>query len=152
MCQCTDVSHSLKGSVGVGVEVGCCWSMRERFCTLHFMQSNPSAGWLSLASTHWHKSIISLINAVNLAWLLAISSLGWSPASGPPKATVVFEPLVLSLSLSGPVFMPSMSYEEIDVSVYGTSCTSVVGSHNMCLVHSAISLISISDLSEHSLE
>ena len=76
---------------------------------LAFMQSKLSAGWPSLASTHWHKSFISLMGVVILAWLLGIGSSGWPSVSEPPKAMVVSEPLVLSLSLSSPVLMPSMS-------------------------------------------
>ena len=100
---------SLKGSVGVGVEVGCGWSMKERFCSSHSMLSKPSASWPSWAPTHWCKSCNSLVSAVNLAWLQGISSLRWPSAYDPPKAMVLSEPLVLSLSLSGPVFMPSVS-------------------------------------------
>ena len=66
---------SPKGSVGVGVEVGYGWSMRDRLCSSHSMQSKPSAGWPSPVSTNWCKSFISLVHAVNLAWLLDISSL-----------------------------------------------------------------------------
>ena len=97
---------SPKGLVGVGFEVGCGWSMRERFCRSHSIWSKLSAGWPSLASTHWCKSFISLISAVTLAWLLGINLLGWPSVSDPSKAMVVSESLVFSLSLSGPVFMP----------------------------------------------
>ena len=98
-----------KGSVGVGVEVGWGWSMRERSCSSHSMQSKHSAGWPSPASTHWCKSFISLISTVNLAWLLGISLLGWSSASDPQKAMVVSELQVPSFSFSGTRFMPSVS-------------------------------------------
>ena len=89
---------SLKGSAGVGVELGCGWSAGEKFCSSHSMWSKPSAGWPSLPCTHWLKSCIFHVRSVNLAWLLGISLLGWPSAS-----------LVLSLSLSGPVFMSSIS-------------------------------------------
>ena len=107
------------------------------------MQSKPSDGWPFPASTHWCKSFIPLISAVNLAWLLGISSLGFDP----PKTMVVSEPLLLSLSLSGPLGYCLCG----DWFVYWVSCTSVVGSNSVHLIHSAISLISISDSSEHSL-
>ena len=100
---------SPKGSVGVGVEASWGWSKRERFCSSHSIWSKPAAGWPSLVSTHWCKPCNSLMSAVNLAWLLVISLLGWPSAFDPPKAVVVSEPLVLSLSLSGPVFMSSAS-------------------------------------------
>ena len=94
---------SPKGSVDVGMEVGCFWSVRERFCSSHSMWFKPSGGWSSLASTYWHKLCISLISAGNLASLLGVCLLGWPSASDPPKAMVVSELLVLSLLLSGPV-------------------------------------------------
>ena len=78
-CVCFCVVHkvlvywcitSWKGSVGVDVGEGCGWSARERFCSSHSVQSQLSAGWPSPASTHWHKSFISLVSAINLVWLL----------------------------------------------------------------------------------
>ena len=51
---------SLKDSEGVGVEVGCILSMRERFCSSCSMWSSPPAGWPSLASTHCYKLLILL--------------------------------------------------------------------------------------------
>ena len=108
---------SPKGSVGAGVEEGCGCSMRERFCTSHSMWPNLSAGWPSLASTHWHKSFISLKSAVSLAWLLSISSLGWPFASGTPKVTVVSKTLVLSLSLSRPVVSVSSMWRSMSLSM-----------------------------------
>ena len=89
---------SPKGLVGRGEGCGC--STRERFCSSCYMQSKLSAGLSSLASTHWHKSLISLMSAVNLAWLLGISPLGWPSAS---------DPLVISSSLIRPLLMPSVS-------------------------------------------
>ena len=47
------------------------------------------------------------LSAVNLAWLLDISSSGLPSASGLPKGTVVSELLILSLSLSMPVVSAS---------------------------------------------
>ena len=84
---------SPKDLLGVGVEECPSWSAIERFCNSHSMCSKHSTGWPSPASTYWHKSFISLVSAVNLAWLPGISSLGWPSASNPPKAMVVSEPL-----------------------------------------------------------
>ena len=123
---------SPKGSVCVGIRDGWSWSARERFCNSHSMWSKLSADCPSLASTCWHKSFISLVCAVNLAWWLGIGSLGLPSASCPPNATVVSEPLILSLSLSMPVVSVSSTWRH--------------------LVYSAIGLIPISDLSKHGLE
>ena len=76
------------------------------------MWSNPSAGWPSLASTCCHKLCISLVRMLRFAWLLGRRLLRWPSASDPPKATVVSQLCVLSLSLSllGPITMPQVSY------------------------------------------
>ena len=105
---------SPNGSVGDGVEVGCTLSARERFCSSlssWSMQSNPSAYWSSLASTHCHKPCISLVRMLKFIWLLGRRSLRWPSASDPPKATVVSKLCVLSLLLSllGPISMPPTS-------------------------------------------
>ena len=63
------------------------------------MQSKLSAG-CPPASAHWCSSFIALMSVVNLAWLLGKSSSVLPSASSPPKATVVSEPIILSLSLS----------------------------------------------------
>ena len=42
---------SPKGSLGIGEGCGC--SVRERFCSSLSIQSKLSAGWPSLACTHW---------------------------------------------------------------------------------------------------
>ena len=57
---------------------------------------------------------------------------------GGPKAMVVSQPLVLSLSCGLGTCGFCFFYVEIDVSVYGASWTSVVGSHSMHLVYSTI--------------
>ena len=105
---------SPKGSAGVGKGSG--WSASERFCSSHSMQSKHLCWLSSQASTHWHKSFISLMSAINLAWLLYIGSSGWPSASGPPKATVASELWVLSLSFSRPVVF-CIFYMEINVSI-----------------------------------
>ena len=139
--------HFSKGSVGVGR--GCGWSARERFCSYHSLQLKLSAGWPYPASTYWHKSFISLISAVNLAWLL-----GKSPS-------VLFLPLVHPKQQWHPshwcyhcccLSCGFWIFHMETVSCYGVSCTSMVGSNSVCLVCSAIGLISISNLSKYSLE
>ena len=107
------------------------------------MWSKLSAGWPSLASTHWCKPFISLVSAVNLAKLLGMSSWQWPSASGPPKAMVVSEPLVLSL-LSRPVVSVSSTWRLMSLS---TGCHApLVGSHSVNLICNAINLRSISHL------
>ena len=103
-----------KGSVGVGEGGG--WRASERFCSSHSMQSKLSADCHSPASSHWHKSFISLVSAVNLVWLPYIVSLGWPSASGPPKATAASEPWVLSLLLSMPVVSESSTLRLMSLS------------------------------------
>ena len=98
---------SPKGSKGEGVEVGCALSMRERFCSSHSMQTNPSIGWPSLTSTHCHKLLISLVSAVNFTWLLCRRLQ--PSASDHPKAIVVPELFVLSLSLLVPISIHPVS-------------------------------------------
>ena len=56
---------SLKGSVGVGGGVDEVLS-RDFEVHIHSMQSKVYAGCPSPASTHWHKSFISLVSAANL--------------------------------------------------------------------------------------
>ena len=100
---------SPNGSEGAGVEVSCTLSVRERYCSSHSTWINPSAGQPSLASTHCHKLLISLVNTVKFAWLLCRRSPRWPSASDPPKARIVSELFVLSLSLLGPISMPLVS-------------------------------------------
>ena len=96
---------SPKGSFGVGGGGG--WSDIKRFCSLHFIWYKLTAGCPPPASTHWHKSFITLVSAINLYWWLYTGSSGWPSAPGPPKATVASELWVLSLLIS----VGSGSYE-----------------------------------------
>ena len=89
--------------------------LKERFCSICSMQSKLSAGFPSLTSTHWHSSFISLVSAVNLAWLLGKSSSMLPPTSSPPKATIVSEPLMLSLSI--PVASGSSTWRLMSLSM-----------------------------------
>ena len=103
---------SPNGSVGAGVEVSCALSMRERFCSSHSMfYAVQSLCWLtfSMASTCCHKLFISLVSMVKFAWLLGKRSPRQPSTSDPPKASIVSELFVLSLSLLGPISMPLVS-------------------------------------------
>ena len=94
---------------GAGVEVNCTLNMREGFCSSCCMLSNLSTGWASPTSICHHKLLISLVCMVTFAWLLCRMLLRWSSASNPPKAIVVPDLFMLSLSLLGPISMPPMS-------------------------------------------
>ena len=79
-------------------------------CSRQSMWSNPSAGWPSLASIHHFTMFISLATTVKFAWPLGRRSSRWPSASDSPKAIIVSEMFVLSLSLLGPISMPLVSY------------------------------------------
>ena len=159
-CVCFCAVHSVSmywhttppnGSVGVGVEVGCVLSVRETVCSSHSrqsMQSNPSAGWPSPASTHCCKLCISLVSMFKSAWLLGRMSLRWPSASDPPRAIAVSELFVLSLSSVSGIF-----YMGIKVSVFTCMAHSyVVSGNSVGFICSAVWLVSVSNFLEHGFE
>ena len=99
---------SPNGFVGAWVEVSCVLSKREIFCSSHSrwsIQSNSSTGLPSLASTHCCKLFISLVCMSKSASLLGKRLPRWPSALDPLKAIAVSELFVLSLSLSGSIYM-----------------------------------------------
>ena len=107
---------SLNGVVGVGAEAGCVLSVRERVCSScsrWSMQSNPSAGWPSQASTHCHKLCISLAAMFKSAWLFSRRSLRQSSAFYPLKAIIVSE---LSAHALSSTFLTSSTWQSRSLS------------------------------------
>ena len=123
----------------------------QRVCNSHFrwsMQSNPSTGWPSLASTHCYKLCISLASRFKSPWLLGRRLLRQPSASDPLKAIVVSELFMLSLSS---VFLVS-SMRALRSVFACLSHSSMVSGHSVGFICSAVCLVSVYNFPQHGLD
>ena len=133
---------SLKGAVGAGG--GGWWSVIKRFWSSHYMWSKVSAGCPSPATTHWCKSFISLVSAINLSWFAVYQGF-WDVLlllvlPGQYVASELWVLLLMISACSGSSVRISMPLSR------RPACASMVGSHSVHFICGSVSLISVSDL------